>query len=91
MTIEQMRAHLHDAKVPIALWARTALLSVEQAALPEGAKHFPMPLDAAQCAHDLFAQLRNMDALGVQEMWIETPPDGEDWEGVRDRLQRAAA
>ena len=91
MTIEQMRAHLYDAKLPIALWARTALPSVEQPALPEGVKHFPMPSDAAQCAHDLFAQLRAMDALGVQEIWIETPPDGEAWEGVKDRLQRAAA
>ena len=91
MTIEQIRAHLHDAKLPIAPWALTALPSVEQPALPEGVKHFPMPSDAAQCAHDLFAQLRAMDALGVQEIWIETPPDGEAWEGVRDRLQRAAA
>jgi L-threonylcarbamoyladenylate synthase len=91
MTIEQMQAHLHDAKLPLATWTRTSLLSVEQAALPDGVKHFPMPSDAAQCAHDLFAQLRAMDALGVQEIWIETPPDGEAWEGVRDRLQRAAA
>ena len=91
MTIEQMRAHLHDAKLSLATWTRTSLLSVEQAALPEGVKHFPMPSDAAQCAHDLFAQLRSMDALGVQEIWIETPPDGEAWAGVRDRLQRAAA
>jgi L-threonylcarbamoyladenylate synthase len=91
MTIEQIRAHLHDAKLPLATWTRTSLLSVEQAALPDGVKHFPMPSDAAQCAHDLFAQLRSMDALGVQEIWIETPPDGEAWEGVRDRLQRAAA
>ena len=91
MTIEQMRERLHDAKLPIALWARTALNSIEQAALPDGVKHFPMPSYAAQCAHDLFAQLRSMDALGVQEIWIETPPDGEAWAGVRDRLQRAAA
>jgi len=91
MTIEQMRAHLHDAKLPLATWTRTSLLSVDQAALPDVVRHFPMPSDAAQCAHDLFAQLRSMDALGVQEIWIETPPDGEAWEGVRDRLQRAAA
>ena len=91
MTLEQMRAHLHDAKLPLAIWSRTLLLSVEQAAMPEGVKQFTMPLDAAACAHDLFAQLRSMDALGVHEMWIETPPDGEAWEGVRDRLQRAAA
>jgi L-threonylcarbamoyladenylate synthase len=91
MTIEQMRAHLHNAKLPLATWTRTSLLRVEQNALPEGVKQFTMPSDAAPCAHDLFAQLRAMDALGVQEIWIETPPDGEAWAGVRDRLQRAAA
>jgi L-threonylcarbamoyladenylate synthase len=50
-----------------------------------------MPADAAQCAHDLFAQLRAMDARGVAEIWVETPPADEAWDGVRDRLQRAAA
>ena len=91
MTIEQIRSHLHTAKLPIALWSRTSVYSLEPQALPDGLLQFQMPSDAAQCAHDLFAQLRSMDALGVQEIWIETPPDGEAWEGVRDRLQRAAA
>jgi L-threonylcarbamoyladenylate synthase len=39
----------------------------------------------------LFAQLRALDAQGVQEIWVEMPPEGEAWDGVRDRLQRAAA
>ena len=26
---------------------------------------------------------------GVRLIWVETPPDGPEWEGVRDRLQRA--
>ena len=90
MTIEQMQAHLHDAKLPIALWARTSVYSPEPQALPDGVKHFPMPSDASQCAHELFAQLRVMDALGVQEIWVETPPAVEAWDGVRDRLQRAS-
>ena len=50
-----------------------------------------MPKDATQAAHDLFSVLRNFDAHGVRTMWIETPPDTPDWEGVRDRLIRAAA
>ena len=90
MTIEQMQAHLHDAKLPIALWARTSVYSPEPQALPDGVKHFPMPSDASQCAHELFAQLRVMDTLGVQEIWVETPPAVEAWDGVRDRLQRAS-
>ena len=47
--------------------------------------------DAAVAAHDLFATLRDLDARGVQQIWVEMPPDTPEWEGVRDRLRRAAA
>ena len=50
-----------------------------------------MPADATQAAHDLFSVLRDFDARGVRTIWIETPPNTPDWEGVRDRLKRAAA
>ena len=50
-----------------------------------------MPDDAAETARQLFAVLREFDAQGVQLIWIEAPPDEPEWEGVRDRLQRASA
>ncbi|RYF39802.1 MAG: translation factor Sua5, partial [Comamonadaceae bacterium] len=50
-----------------------------------------MPDDALEVARQLFAVLRDFDAQGVRLIWVETPPDGPEWEGVRDRLQRAAA
>jgi len=50
-----------------------------------------MPDDAQQAAQELFAVLRELDATGVRLIWVETPPDGLAWDGVRDRLQRAAA
>ena len=50
-----------------------------------------MPASATQAAHDLFSVLRDFDVRGVRTIWIETPPDTPEWEGVRDRLQRAAA
>ena len=50
-----------------------------------------MPSQAEQAAHDLFSVLRDFDARGVRTIWIETPPDTPAWEGVRDRLKRAAA
>uniref|UniRef100_UPI00374DB770 L-threonylcarbamoyladenylate synthase n=1 Tax=Rhodoferax sp. TaxID=50421 RepID=UPI00374DB770 len=49
-----------------------------------------MPTDAAAAAQELFAVLRELDAQGVQQIWIEAPPDSPAWDGVRDRLQRAA-
>jgi L-threonylcarbamoyladenylate synthase len=50
-----------------------------------------MPANAAQAAHDLFSVLRDFDARGVRTIWIETPPNTPEWEGVSDRLKRAAA
>jgi len=50
-----------------------------------------MPADAAAAAHALFADLRALDASGVPLIWVEMPPDDAAWDGVRDRLQRAAA
>lgn len=53
--------------------------------------HRRMPDSAAAVAHELFAVLRDFDAAGVSAVWVERPPPGPDWDGVRDRLQRAAA
>jgi len=49
-----------------------------------------MPEDAALAAQQLFATLRSLDAQGVSQIWVETPPARPEWDGVRDRLQRAA-
>jgi L-threonylcarbamoyladenylate synthase len=50
-----------------------------------------MPDDAAAAAQQLFAVLRAFDAEGVKLIWVETPPATPEWEGVLDRLTRAAA
>ena len=50
-----------------------------------------MPEDAAAAARQLFAALRELDRPGVAEIWVEAPPGTSAWDGVRDRLQRAAA
>lgn len=49
-----------------------------------------MPFDAASAAQQLFATLRGLDEQGVSQIWVEAPPDTPAWDGVRDRLQRAA-
>ena len=50
-----------------------------------------MPDDATATAKQLFAVLRGFDDDGVKLIWIEAPPTTPEWEGVRDRLQRASA
>jgi L-threonylcarbamoyladenylate synthase len=71
-----------------------AVVGVYSRFVPEvgaGWSHRVMPADAAAAAHELFAVLREFDAAGVSAIWVEQPPPGPEWDGVRDRLSRAAA
>jgi len=47
--------------------------------------------DPAQFAHDLYARLRELDALRCDLILVATPPADEAWRAVADRLRRAAA
>ncbi|EHR73077.1 Sua5/YciO/YrdC/YwlC family protein [Burkholderiales bacterium JOSHI_001] len=49
-----------------------------------------MPGDAREAAHELFSVLRGFDDQGAQLIWVEQPPDEAAWDGVADRLRRAA-
>jgi L-threonylcarbamoyladenylate synthase len=47
------------------------------------------PDDPAGYAHDLYANLRALDAAGASAIMIEAVPDDASWQAVRDRLARA--
>ena len=49
------------------------------------------PAEPAGFAHDLYASLRELDALGCVRILVQQPPAGENWLAVNDRLRRAAA
>lgn len=89
MDARELRAALRvlgaDAR-HIAVWARAPLTSASRQLL---LRRMPERADAA--ARELFAVLREFDAAGARLIWVETPPDDPAWDGVRDRLQRAAA
>ncbi|WP_198948164.1 L-threonylcarbamoyladenylate synthase, partial [Acidovorax sp. T1m] len=70
----------------IAVYARSALRTRSSRLVMRR-----MPDDATATAQQLFAVLRSFDDQAVKLIWIETPPATPAWEGVRDRLQRAAA
>lgn len=57
----------------------------------EGVLHHPMPDEAKAVARELFAVLRQLDAAGAAQIWVEAPPADAAWDGIRDRLSRAAA
>ena len=47
--------------------------------------------DAVRFGHDLYADLRRLDASGAATIVVEQVPAGDGWDAVRDRLARAAA
>ena len=85
MTTEALQQRALDGNLPsdVAIWSRTTL--------PGVARQVVMPDDAAATAQQLFARLRDFDAQGMREIWVEAVPASPDWAGVADRLQRAAA
>jgi len=70
----------------IAIWSRAVLRSRSARVIRRR-----MPDDAGAAAQQLFAVLREFDAQGVRLIWVEAPPSTPEWEGVTDRLHRAAA
>ena len=47
------------------------------------------PADAVRYAHDLYASLRELDAIGAREIWIERADAAPSWDAIADRLRRA--
>ena len=76
---------LGDDARHIAVYARAPLRAARGVAVRR------MPDDAGAAAQELFAVLRSLDTTGVRLIWVETPPGDSAWDGVRDRLERAAA
>ena len=70
----------------IAVYARTPLRMLSSQVLLRR-----MPDDAQATAQQLFSALRDFDTQGVKLIWVESVPDTAEWDGVRDRLQRASA
>jgi L-threonylcarbamoyladenylate synthase len=64
------------------------------AAAPAGLKNVnwhTAPRAAAGYAHELYASLRRLDALGCAAILVEAPPSAPEWQGVNDRLRRASS
>ncbi len=77
---------LGDQPLKLAVYSRGVPLGAAS-----GVRHRRMPALPDQAAHELFSVLRELDAEGVQLIWVEEPPADPAWDGVRDRLLRAAA
>lgn len=91
--VRLISAHDIDAKLQ-ALGPHANNLGLWSAQRPDagaGVVWREQPTSPEQAAHDLFSVLRDLDARGVTQIWVQLPPDTPEWEGVLDRLKRAAA
>ncbi|MFA5664413.1 L-threonylcarbamoyladenylate synthase [Castellaniella sp.] len=59
--------------------------------LPPGVQWVALPADPAVYAHRLYALLRELDEAGLQQILLQELPDEALWQGVNDRITRAAA
>jgi L-threonylcarbamoyladenylate synthase len=88
LAVVEPEALLREFEVP----ANVAVL-----ALREPERHIRVtswitaPSDPARYGHDLYANLRTLDASGAKRIVVEAPPRLPAWEAVNDRLMRAAA
>lgn len=77
---------LTSVRKRVGLYARSAPIMKDQrlfwrqmAATPEAV------------ARELYSMLRDLDTLSLDEILVERLPEGDQWDAVRDRLQRATA
>ncbi len=97
----QHRLH-YSPKTPIKLFeSREALLAFSKteqdcAMLLTGwsdtssHKTYILSADPSKAAEQLYDTLHQMDALNVNTLLVELPPNDEAWLAIRDRLQRAS-
>ena len=70
---------------------RVALMHYTEIGAASGAAaRLPLSADPQAYAHALYATLRTLDAKSCDLILAEQPPQDERWQGVNDRLRRAA-
>jgi L-threonylcarbamoyladenylate synthase len=76
------------SRVAVAVWDSESSLSEDG----HPSAHFEeieVPSDSSTFASRLYRSLRDLDQQGWDLILFPEPPAGEEWDGVRDRLQRA--
>jgi L-threonylcarbamoyladenylate synthase len=52
--------------------------------------HKHLARDARKYAHDMYSLMRELDHQNVDKILIENVPEGDEWDAVRDRLNKAS-
>jgi L-threonylcarbamoyladenylate synthase len=88
MARDELRARV--AGLDTASSAHIAVLAHSLSPIPSFAGHWRAAAqDAVAYAHDLYANLRALDASGALELWIERAAAAPEWDAIADRLRRA--
>ena len=69
---------------------RGLAIMFRERSLPAPVTYIPAPEDPVQYAHDLYTWLHRADEEKCVFIFFEEPPEHPKWEGIRDRLRRAA-
>ena len=90
------RLHLVDDPAVLASTAEdadpgTVGILTHRSTAPQGAHVELLSADPLEYAADLYAALHRLDDAGVTTILAQSPPAGDDWLAVRDRLTRASA
>jgi L-threonylcarbamoyladenylate synthase len=86
--------HARDQAIAAALGHRGRAGLILRGAAPTLPAHVvvaALPDEPAGYGQKLYAALHALDDAGVEIIAVESPPDGEAWLAVADRLRRAAA
>jgi L-threonylcarbamoyladenylate synthase len=88
--------HLVDDPAELAAWAEdaeagTVGILTHRSTAPRGVQVELLSADPLEYAADLYAALHRLDDAGVATILAQTPPAGDDWLAVHDRLARASA
>ena len=76
------------SRVAVAVWDSESSLSED--GHPSVHLHeVAVPSDSTTFASRLYRTLRDLDQQDWDLILFPEPPNGEEWDGVRDRLQRA--
>jgi L-threonylcarbamoyladenylate synthase len=88
-----MHARHYSPRTPLALVRGGALPGHGRGAYVgfDDAATVRMPRDPAAYAAALYSTLHHLDAQQLDWIAVERPPEGPEWDAVRDRLERAAA
>jgi L-threonylcarbamoyladenylate synthase len=57
---------------------------------PQSGNQIKMPESVGAYSSMLYDCLHRLDGMGVKTIYVQLPPEGLEWEAVRDRLQKAS-